>query len=405
MATDFKMYDRVIWKTETWGELEAIVAASINHQLVYVELKPEAATGYPKVIAGYIPSFGGRYRVANYSELRLDPQYDKTEEKATKWVPQENEWITVTTRPVQWSSAAGGICPLFSEEGKQIDYPFTAQIERVEVGNENHLGIKAAGFGWTYQTDDTENEIRPATKEEIQKAKESMGLVRPTSGMGFKEDLSKPAPNLSDLKVGDTVVLVTKRPPGWNHQGFMDNYLGSTQVIQFVDEYGVGFVDPATKSWSFSRDCIAKILPRATEPEKPKTVIDTTSKTSFKEGDVVVITGPTPGCLNQVGDIGRISYICRSSHIPWATVKVPGTTGRKGGQDTYFPDLRHATEDEIALCFSKESLESLVTTEIWKPVDTSASKSGTIDKPDFNWETPIVHTSKKKSSKFKLIIN
>ena len=61
---------------------------------------------------------------------------------------------------------------------------------------------------------------------------------------------------------------------------------------------------------------------------------------TFKEGDIVVITGNTTVSVNNVGDIGKITEIS----IREARVEVPG--GPKLSNWSLFTEIRHATQAE-----------------------------------------------------------
>lgn len=56
---------------------------------------------------------------------------------------------------------------------------------------------------------------------------------------------------------GDVVRLVSTRPNFWNHQGEMDAFLDTIQVVTQSDGGRVRFANPLTKPWSFIQKDIA----------------------------------------------------------------------------------------------------------------------------------------------------
>jgi len=56
-------------------------------------------------------------------------------------------------------------------------------------------------------------------------------------------------------KVGDWVQLVSERPPEWNSDGDMDEFLGKEVRLTSIDNYQIHF--EGQKRWWFNHDAIA----------------------------------------------------------------------------------------------------------------------------------------------------
>jgi len=90
--------------------------------------------------------------------------------------------------------------------------------------------------------------------------------------------------------VGDTVVLVSRRPSGWNNEGAMDKYLGTTVKITSINSNNFHFENDGSWSYQF-KDIDYKLI-------------------TFKIGDKVIIDGvKTNGYLTTSGYIEDISGV------------------------------------------------------------------------------------------------
>lgn len=148
--------------------------------------------------------------------------------------------------------------------------------------------------------------------------------------------------NESKFKVGDYVVI-----PSWeNRVGLIKNMDQCSGYTRFHwSELWLAGVDSSKKFPTMANGAWEKTLRVATSEEVK--AAKTTPAPTFKEGDIVVITGNSAASCNSIGDIGRVGAIISDATKPYCEVHV--TNSCQSGIMTYLNELRLATPEEIAI--------------------------------------------------------